>query len=537
MGAELEAERYEHRDAVAQHEGAVASGFEQLRRDEEARRLVLQDALAREQYKERVRLQAQQHSERHEKLAAWAAEHRAWLEAREACASVSAAQLLLQLLGSRAESRGEVAAGAVVALKKLGHEVVAALYKTPCSEWSYESKDEITARHAWADETIAALEELHARKLEYAQAELKRELYKEELRLRFAQQAADFIRWAKEEAENAGLSLFGWTLEEVEAYAAALAQLDAGAAEGRGARRAAIAATLGEFAAYAVAENPYTTLGPADLDAADALLEGALDARRRRYGEELARQRRNDDLCRQLAAVADPLAAWIVRTKDTVTGSAGRLREQLAYVEERLAGVGSDGSSLAQVRALQGQLDEAGVTNNRHTLLTAKDVEVQWAQYEAFLALKRKMLEAEIENEERRGITAEQFREIEDSFRQFDADKNGVVDPKELKACLYSLGEELPQSEIAKIVDEHGKNKLLDYEGYKRFMIHLFGDTDTKEDVVAGWVLISRGSPAVKAEHIEPVMEADDAEYIRTTAPQRDGGYDYHAWTDDVFSR
>lgn len=75
----------------------------------------------------------------------------------------------------------------------------------------------------------------------------------------------------------------------------------------------------------------------------------------------------------------------------------------------------------------------AGITNIRHTTLTAKDVEVQWEQYKKFLDAKKSilpywrnsnlktgMLAAEIEHSRLRGITPEQFKEIESNFQMFD---------------------------------------------------------------------------------------------------------------------
>ena len=183
-------------------------------------------------------------------------------------------------------------------------------------------------------------------------------------------------------------------------------------------------------------------------------------------------------------------------------------------------------------------MDEAGITNNRHTLLTAKDCEVLWAQYTQFLDKKKKMLETEIENEELRGITAEQMAEIESNFKQFDKDAKGKLDQKQLKACLYSRGEEVLQSEIQKVFAEYAPGADgIDMAGFKRYMIHLLGDTDSKDDVLAGWALIAKGEPVVSLERLELTVPAEVTEYIQQTAPQKDSGYDYTAWTEDVFSR
>ena len=90
---------------------------------------------------------------------------------------------------------------------------------------------------------------------------------------------------------------------------------------------------------------------------------------------------------------------------------------------------------------------------------------------------------------------------------------------------------------VAEIIKEYGDGKIISYEGFKKFMIHIFGDTDSKEDVLAGWNLIAKGEAVVKDEAMDVILGAEDIAYIKETAPQKDGGYDYTAWTEDVFSR
>jgi Ca2+-binding EF-hand superfamily protein len=81
----------------------------------------------------------------------------------------------------------------------------------------------------------------------------------------------------------------------------------------------------------------------------------------------------------------------------------------------------------------------------------------QWDQYQNFLDKKAKMLQNEIANEKLKGLSAEQISEIEDNFKQFD-EGTGALSKKQLKACLYSLGEEKTRSQIDEIVEQRGTN-------------------------------------------------------------------------------
>jgi len=185
-------------------------------------------------------------------------------------------------------------------------------------------------------------------------------------------------------------------------------------------------------------------------------------------------------------------------------------------------------------------MDAAGITNNKHTTLTSKDVAVQWEQWTSFLQKKKKMIEEEIEHNKLRGVTAEQFKEFDKVFQQFDADKSGNIDKKELKACLYSLGEEKSKSEVEQIMSQYGGGKgLIAYEQFREFMINLLGVSVTKDDILNSFKLIIRvEDKAINVEKLELVnMVESDINYIKSSAPKEGSGYHYGKWTDDVFSR
>jgi Ca2+-binding EF-hand superfamily protein len=47
------------------------------------------------------------------------------------------------------------------------------------------------------------------------------------------------------------------------------------------------------------------------------------------------------------------------------------------------------------------------------------------------------------------GISPEQYDLMETLFKEHDTDKTHSISPKELRACLFSLGEERSKVEIA----------------------------------------------------------------------------------------
>jgi len=209
----------------------------------------------------------------------------------------------------------------------------------------------------------------------------------------------------------------------------------------------------------------------------------------------------------------------------------------LKFVDGKLGSLESDASKIPPIRDINTNMEAAGITNNNHTTLTLKDLEVQFEQYREFLNVKKKMLEEEIAHQKLRGITPEQFNEIENNFKTFDANKSGTIDKKELKACLYSLGEEKTKREVEEIMTKFGKNNSLPYEGFREFMIGLVGDSDTKDEILNGFKLINRGGESALVAHLEMVMKDYDIQYFTKTAPKAGSGFDYVKWTEDMFSR
>jgi len=363
-------------------------------------------------------------------------------------------------------------------------------------------------------------------------------LKKERLRLLYANQAGGLIRWAKAISEDvAGVVHFGSELEEVEAYQAKLEKEDKENVHNAEDKRAKAEETFIQAAKLGVKANPYTDYKPEDLVAATQSVQEASKKRQSNYAAELSRVRENDKLARGFAAVANPLVDAVNKNRDSVNESKETLEEQEKRTAE-LIGAKLGDAELKTIQDLQSQLDSRGVTYNKHSHYVAKDVEVRLEQYQSFLNSKLKQIKDNIQVNASRGITAEQLAEIERQFDTFDKNKNKVLDQKEFKACLYSLGEERPTAEVLKILNEYGDGKIIAYEGFKKFMIKLFGDTNTKEEISTGFKLLAHDNEHVTESQLAHVFQnLDDVAYLKQQAPAAGDALNYTAWTEAVFAR
>jgi len=122
-------------------------------------------------------------------------------------------------------------------------------------------------------------------------------------------------------------------------------------------------------------------------------------------------------------------------------------------------------------------------------------------------------------------------------FTNFDKDKSGDIDRKELAACLYSLGEERSAKEIAEIMKEYGDGKKITMAKFREFMIHVFGDSETKQEILFGLELINRHNKIATQKQMSLVLPADDMAYFAGTAPKAEGGWEFVAWVESMYSR
>jgi len=531
----------ENPEQISQRESQVDNHWKELATLAAEKKRVLDDHLAREEFAEKVRMMNRNHVDRYNKLVTWFKEKEAYLKTKEEVNSVADARTKLTTLDAFDKEKQRATEINVSQLKKIGADTLAQKYETTYSSYVFENPAEIKDRESDVDKKWQQLATLATEKRKVLDADLARELEKERLRLEDARLAAEYTRWAKDAAEEVTVSHFGFTLEEVEAYQAKLDANNKSLASDGQKKRGDYDDVHKKLEGFGVKENPYTTLRPADLDKSKANLEAAQDKRNKAFQTELARQRANDALCKEFAGVADPFVKAIVEVKDKVTQSKAELEDQLKFVKEKFSKINEESVKLKPINDLNAKIEAAGITNNRYTTLTAKDVEVQWEQYKGFLSRKAKMLEEEIEHHKLRGVTPEQFAEIEKTFKQFDADNSGNIDKKELKACLYSLGEEKSKTEIEQIMTKYGtKDKntvIIKYENFREFMIDLLGVSDTKDDILNSFKLLNKGEEVAKIDRMDILLEEPDLAYIQKTAPAVGKDYNYKVWTDDVFSR
>jgi Ca2+-binding EF-hand superfamily protein len=538
--------KWETPDEVKIREDELHGLFQVLDKLSAKKLAVLEDDLAREQFREKLRLAAQGHLDTFNNIKAWVNNTKEVLEKKEAVASISEANNNLASFAAVLADKEDASNINVSSLKKQGAEILGAEYKTDLSSYVFPDPGLIKTREFQVEKDWSMLDDLAKKKKAVLDADLKRELLKEELRLSFANNARDFNRFAADTIQECKEAHFGFNLQEVKAATSTLEQSEKEHTARGAANKAAYEKVHGELTGLGVTENVYTKHTPETLNTTLANLHTALKDRKAAHATELKRQLDNDALAKDFATKIDTAAKRVKSSKEKISVSTKELEAQLADVEAAQE-VNKKSEELAQVKEAQEKLVAAGVSHNPHTVLTVADLEVAFKQYELFLNTKKAVLEQGLEHKKLRGITPAQYAEINAQFKKYDKDNSGALDRAEFKACLYSLGEEWGKKQVQAIMDQHagkqGVEKIV-FDHFREFMISYFGVTDTRQNVLDAFKDIADDDKSIGIVNIVPrrmeVFTKEDLGFFQATAPKTEGraeSWEYVPFVDEVFAR
>ena len=151
---------------------------------------------------------------------------------------------------------------------------------------------------------------------------------------------------------------------------------------------------------------------------------------------------------------------------------------------------------------------------------------------------KKPYLEKVIEFTLFKGISPDQYKEMESMFKQYDKNNSGSINARELRTCLYSLGEERSKTEIQVYMKEFGKGLgELAFAPFRDLMIRLLGDAGNEAAILESFQVVSMGKESVTSPVLADLLSPEDVKFIASTAPGKDGGYDYAKWVTEVCAR
>jgi actinin alpha len=283
--------------------------------------------------------------------------------------------------------------------------------------------------------------------------------------------------------------------------------------------------------------QPYS---PSDIQGRWNSFLSDVDARKQALDGELAKQQHNESLRVQFAEAAKALRAFVIEQSAFVnSNSTAELEEQLKEIQERKPTIFGGSEKLSAVESLHNQLSEAGVTHNPHTDLTYPTLKADFQQLVKETNNKETLIQKEIIQKTGSRVSAEQLAEFREVFNHFDKDRRGSLNRLEFKSCLQSLGEDLADAELDKVIAAIGSEGKVPFDSFCDFMANKSADSDSKDQIIDAFKLLGGDKGFVTEDELKRALPAEKVAYLTKAMPLHNntpGNFDYVAWANSCFS-
>jgi Ca2+-binding EF-hand superfamily protein len=274
----------------------------------------------------------------------------------------------------------------------------------------------------------------------------------------------------------------------------------------------------------------------------DKCLANAGSKNTKLQGELKKQQDINDGLCKDLANAVNDFNSWLNGKKERLSEKTAPLEDQLKVVATQEAD--SADAKLAAIKAAEDKVVARQIINNPHTNVSHSDCVAAWGQFGLTLKKKRELLESQIEEKKKAGLTAEQLQEIDQNFKYFDKDKSGLIDKRELRACLQSLGEDATPKDVQAVLDVYDSNKdgKITFDEFSNFMKVKLGDKNSKEEIQDSFKYLTFEKDYVTVDQMSIMVndiswKTRHVDYLKKEMKPKGEGLDWSTWTDEVFAR
>ena len=152
------------------------------------------------------------------------------------------------------------------------------------------------------------------------------------------------------------------------------------------------------------------------------------------------------------------------------------------------------------------------------------DLDEQIKQLVTVLKIKENFLIQEIEAQQVKGVTDEEIQEFDQTFCKFDPNNTGRLDKRQVRACLFAVGEELLKSETNHLLAQFGNGSSFTAEQFRNAMIFLHGVAATQEKVTAAFQYLANDQAVIGTDKLRANFEDPDVQFMLDEAASGGGG-------------
>jgi len=167
-------------------------------------------------------------------------------------------------------------------------------------------------------------------------------------------------------------------------------------------------------------------------------------------------------------------------------------------------------------------------------------LKLRWEKLGNLAKETEELIQKQILAKKNTDVSPEELKEFRDCFDHFDKDRNGSLERLELDACLKSLGEDLNEHQLTRVVEEYGRDGIVFFDQFVDYMIKTRKGSDTPDNIKSSFRIMADEKDFITEAQIRAVLPPARADYLIANMPAYpgvDGGYDYSKFTDDLYAQ
>eukprot|EP01095_Lingulamoeba_sp_RSL-Kostka_P016996 TRINITY_DN85_c0_g1_i2.p1 TRINITY_DN85_c0_g1~~TRINITY_DN85_c0_g1_i2.p1 ORF type:complete len:1520 (-),score=772.40 TRINITY_DN85_c0_g1_i2:137-4696(-) len=368
----------------------INQNFEQLENDSKSRDQAIREELERQ---EKLASLVKSFNGNAEELEAWASEKQEYLDTKETVDSLDDARLKTMYLDVYDEDFQNTLKN-VENLKQQQSEIAAL---------NYNDIDTINSRVETINALWSSLQDKSNSKRTDLDSDNEREQNKENLRVDFATQINDYVKWVKDTVHNIETSHnFGHNLNDVTNYKETLDQENEATTNDSNSKLDSIKQAQQALADNDVNDNVHTELTVADAEASHQSVVDALAARNAAYDTELQTQTENDAQRKAFAELADEFVNFLNDQFSQAEASEGSTDERTEAVKAIYADGAPSQEKYDNIVKFNDENRQRGIFTNEYTDHSTISLNKRLTQYNEKISNLLSAISEEAEMNERR---------------------------------------------------------------------------------------------------------------------------------------
>ncbi|KAL7061082.1 hypothetical protein AAHC03_09735 [Spirometra sp. Aus1] len=276
---------------------------------------------------------------------------------------------------------------------------------------------------------------------------------------------------------------------------------------------------------HEVAVNPYTMVSHETLHDRWGQVMQLVPLRDAALEEELARQQLHERLRQQFTTQANKLGPWLERSLDSLyaaqtTQSQQPLEQQLVQFRKMDEEIQKLRPLIADMERCHEELQANDVYTVPYTPYTADTLRMGWEQLMTNVKRAINEVEVQIMVRDARGVSEAQLSDFRRCFNHFDKRRLRRLEASEFKACLVSLGFNIPNTpegdadfrRILKVVDANNTG-YISFDAFMNFMTKQASGSETADQLIESFRVIAHDKPYVTADILRRELPPEQAEY------------------------